>query len=545
MNNKRIEWVDIYKAIGIVLVVVGHATGRFNSYIYQFHMAAFFFISGYTSNLKKENLAHYVFKKIYGLYLPLLSITIIGAIIMALLNKTSLFPIFYDENMMYIGVRNIIKNFLIAGDNYVYWLGATWFILVLFKVEVVQKIVYDLCKKQIGLIYAAVGITLFVEGYFCVRGGLLRRGMWDLVLIGQGYFVTGQIIKRFDIIDKITKKGTRLLGIILPCIGYLYFVATRWNVTVDYPSRKFGNIVINYVSGITGSIALCLISYLLSKVLKGYAKKLLIIVGRNTIGILMFHFAAFKILFLVFAKLKVVSMTDVQLTTPSATLEKYWLLISFLAILISLFLWGLLQINPFVKRLFGEKKFWETLWENCKDNLSEYIHIKDFECFNLIRNSKRVVVIPLSICGIIWAYMLFSFITVTQPFTIVFPYDNTQKVTFEKGWLPQGDENYRWINKEGTILVKKGDWDNINISGYIPENFDEVTRVSVLVNDVTMYEKNIDNEQNWECSIMLSGNEKIGSEMEVKILFNGVHEPEKDSVDRRELSGLINKIEFK
>lgn len=49
-GSARIEWVDIYKGILIVLMVVGHATGMFNAFIYQFHMAAFFFISGFTSN---------------------------------------------------------------------------------------------------------------------------------------------------------------------------------------------------------------------------------------------------------------------------------------------------------------------------------------------------------------------------------------------------------------------------------------------------------------------------------------------------------------
>lgn len=48
---KRIEWCDIYKGIMIILVVIGHATGQFNSWIYQFHMAAFFFISGYSGRM--------------------------------------------------------------------------------------------------------------------------------------------------------------------------------------------------------------------------------------------------------------------------------------------------------------------------------------------------------------------------------------------------------------------------------------------------------------------------------------------------------------
>lgn len=37
VSQDRIEWIDIYKGLAIILVVIGHATGLFNSYIYQFH----------------------------------------------------------------------------------------------------------------------------------------------------------------------------------------------------------------------------------------------------------------------------------------------------------------------------------------------------------------------------------------------------------------------------------------------------------------------------------------------------------------------------
>lgn len=38
-KSERVLWIDIYKALAIVLVVVGHSTGKFNMYIYQFHLA--------------------------------------------------------------------------------------------------------------------------------------------------------------------------------------------------------------------------------------------------------------------------------------------------------------------------------------------------------------------------------------------------------------------------------------------------------------------------------------------------------------------------
>lgn len=60
--NKRLDWIDKAKGIGIILVVYGHvARGIFNagipmneksfgiidSVIYSFHMPLFFFLSGF------------------------------------------------------------------------------------------------------------------------------------------------------------------------------------------------------------------------------------------------------------------------------------------------------------------------------------------------------------------------------------------------------------------------------------------------------------------------------------------------------------------
>ena len=70
VDTKRIEWADYYKAFAILLVVIGHATGRFNGYIYQFHVAAFFFISGYLSRIDKKSYDKIIIIKFFNLILP-------------------------------------------------------------------------------------------------------------------------------------------------------------------------------------------------------------------------------------------------------------------------------------------------------------------------------------------------------------------------------------------------------------------------------------------------------------------------------------------
>ena len=63
-KNKRIEWIDIFKGLAIILVVIGHSTGQFNGYIYQFHVAAFFFISGWVAIFDNTKLFNDLYKKI-------------------------------------------------------------------------------------------------------------------------------------------------------------------------------------------------------------------------------------------------------------------------------------------------------------------------------------------------------------------------------------------------------------------------------------------------------------------------------------------------
>jgi fucose 4-O-acetylase-like acetyltransferase len=75
--NKRIEWVDIYKGLAIILVLMGHADSPLNKYIYLFHMAAFFFISGCTTSLDKLSFIDYAVMRFKRLIIPFLSINIL------------------------------------------------------------------------------------------------------------------------------------------------------------------------------------------------------------------------------------------------------------------------------------------------------------------------------------------------------------------------------------------------------------------------------------------------------------------------------------
>ena len=48
--SKRVDYVDIFRGIGIILMILGHmsfATTQFDHYIHAFHMPLFYFLQKY------------------------------------------------------------------------------------------------------------------------------------------------------------------------------------------------------------------------------------------------------------------------------------------------------------------------------------------------------------------------------------------------------------------------------------------------------------------------------------------------------------------
>ena len=158
---KRIEWVDVFKGIAILLVVMGHTNSPFNGYIYLFHMAAFFFISGYTSNLEKKPVLSVVATKSYSILLPYVVVFFIFIFFLWFLNLCGL----YDDLVSYqfVGLDKMLTSFF---DHTIRldWLGATWFLTVLFVIYIMQKLILLACKNNVGICYASLSIIVLFLG---------------------------------------------------------------------------------------------------------------------------------------------------------------------------------------------------------------------------------------------------------------------------------------------------------------------------------------------------------------------------------------------
>lgn len=356
----RLEWMDILRGLLILSVVIGHATGAFNRYIYQFHMGAFFVVSGYTANPERRSVSRTIYHRFCTTYLPLLSAVVLFAGISFVLSKTGLYSFFFAESSVYIGFKGILREFLLRGSVWAWWLGAAWFVLVLFGASVVNRVVLKLFDDRYGVPYFLLSAVIFLYGYSLSKSGGLAFAA-DLMLIAQGYIMLGTLAKKF-LGAKIGKEKLVLQILGLVVTGALMFVATKLSLSMDLSARRLNFPLVDVLLSVNG-LAFCYFAAALigrGKLLK----KLLSFLGKNTLPIVFFHFVGFKLGYGILYLCKIVPGSYFQNFTPTTEIgNAWWWLLTLVSVGASLATWFLMMKIPFVPALFGQDKaLYNRLW---------------------------------------------------------------------------------------------------------------------------------------------------------------------------------------
>ena len=128
MKESRVEWIDVAKGIGIILVIAGHTIYLGYSYpLYAFHMPLFFFLSGLVFKDKDESLLTFVNKKSLSLLKPWAIILFISFLVCLAIpqwrNEISIKSIVID---LYTANTNTIQN------SSLWYLVCYFFVLIIF-----------------------------------------------------------------------------------------------------------------------------------------------------------------------------------------------------------------------------------------------------------------------------------------------------------------------------------------------------------------------------------------------------------------------------
>ncbi len=266
-TENRIDWIDISKGIGIILVVLGHTIvpqirGESRAaeflwiFIYSFHMPLFFFLSGYLFEMgieKYTNKKHFFLSKARKLLLPYLFFSVFAYVFIA-------FALRIDKLAAVLeGGGYSAAGFFEAAFEILTYNGHIdqhiWFVFSLFIVFLINILLPKLMKNPYMLI---VLVALYVSKAFVKYYGILDYTASDLF-----FFSLARVVFSRDLTKAVKKLNPALLTAV--------FIAVNCGYTAMYMNNTGGAVfaVIFYVyreaAAVLGIAAVCRLAAALGK----------------------------------------------------------------------------------------------------------------------------------------------------------------------------------------------------------------------------------------------------------------------------------------
>lgn len=280
-KKERIFWIDLYKAIGIVLICSHHVFQNYPKlywivrYITIFHVSMFFFIYGLITRLQNKKHNNFVnnFKvKLKRLLIPYLFWALFSALIkmcyLLLANKFSL-------NILFSEFYDIVT----IGNGPVWFLSAMFCVSILFDYLTSSKLRNSspLICSLIFMFYLSLS---FYESSF-VLYILIRRTLLGMLEMFIGYFAIKLILH--------IKKQRLLTGCILIAIEFFLFYSFRNSVGISFKTGASSMPLLSIILCNLMTIGIALLLYGIEFKKLFILKRISFIYGQNSMVILVVH----------------------------------------------------------------------------------------------------------------------------------------------------------------------------------------------------------------------------------------------------------------
>ncbi len=276
IEGQRIGFVDYAKAIGITLVVVGHANA-YNSFckewIYAFHMPLFFLLSGMllrpTADLKA-----FAIKKGRRIIVPYF----VWGLIFSVFSLKNIALVCYGSH----------QTLVLANS-----LSSLWFFPTLFVGYVIGEMIINAATrnaKTSALLRFTWGVVGMLVGFLLPK---LHYGYpWglDIALVAMGFMMIGKCT--FEMLMKVRLINNIWLLAVTCVLGIStmgVFLNSPQNGYVNVAESIYGNHILFLVSALLGSFFIICLSILLEKVNWGAVSKSILYVGQNSLTIMILH----------------------------------------------------------------------------------------------------------------------------------------------------------------------------------------------------------------------------------------------------------------
>lgn len=272
--KKRDATVDIFKALLIIIMMVGHRNvlPGLRSVIYSFHMVAFVFLSGVFYKPREggaKKLILYLLRVIRKSLIPYIVFAVGHVLYKAADTETGLRTVIYGMSFS--------KNFLTD----VVSVGPVYFILMLVVIRIVYTVIGYFVKSDLKM--SVIVFILSLTGLILGRTGYWLPWSADCALYAMIFYHIGYLCKKYKVLDFLKEHS------------YMYFLLAalwafyRYTGAMELATRvydPYGLVVI----GVTAAI---LVVYMWMAYINDNAnkviKKILCMIGESTMYILIVH----------------------------------------------------------------------------------------------------------------------------------------------------------------------------------------------------------------------------------------------------------------
>lgn len=278
VKKERLKEIDVVRGITILLVVCSHVglPTDINNILTTFRMPLFFIVTGYLFSSSKYI---YDFNKFFKKRATSLLLPYFSACILFLLLSV---PLNYVRGLD-VDLGGSITGILYGNGDGLTHIFATplWFLVCLFCTQILFCILYRITHKYSLVVQLLSFMSIGVVGYFTSKSIHLPWG-FDIALVALPLFFLGYKAKEYKFLRNLKITFVPIVIVFMVFISSCYL-----NSPVDMNNRAYLNIVLFYVTGISGSILVIYIAKMLSEIY--LPTKLLTVMGRESLSILIFH----------------------------------------------------------------------------------------------------------------------------------------------------------------------------------------------------------------------------------------------------------------
>ena len=307
----RNSFFDVIKALSILSIVAGHciADGRVVRFVYTYHLAVFFFVSGLQFCYEKycDNPALLIGSRMKAMWPPYFWYLTFFTLTHDLALKCNLIrdvPAFGWIPSVY----RVFKNLMFSGAETLG--GAMWFVpVLLIGVIVFGLVVYVSHTYFYRIRFVTISLACCGMGFVGLYGHLTGRGLalgsiTSMLLIPMmlaGFLVTS---------IKIDSKKLFRWFLAIPCLAFVCWFAIHKGIQVNLAERRVGSDVLFYPVSFCGIYLVCWLAKQLDCV--SALSKAFSFIGKHSFDIMALHFLVFKLIDLVYG---ILTGTDPAIST--------------------------------------------------------------------------------------------------------------------------------------------------------------------------------------------------------------------------------------